>query len=1103
MRPAIIEGGANKLLGRHRVHKPLGHHMRHVVSILAVLLLGVTASVHAQGSFQPLPELSRAESWRAPADGVAVAALSNDVVTLAVGNLQANESRVVGLVKPVPLAGAGALNYWTCFAATQEEYGVSLAPLFADKDGKEIRPGKDDFLCSHIGVPNARRAGLWWYDSWPCDAKAAAFTGFAVQVTYAGGNVAKKPHIIYLKDFGLERTDYRAVPLYYMVGNYRDNFGDPSFNNMRAHTLTSENGGDDKPWLLLDNLLDQAKQGRPARVNLRYYVYDIRDRLVYAGKRDGLAAVSPTDFFVKLPVPITAEGTYNIKGKTFDADSGEYFTTDWVKLVILRGKEQALSPMPFPGLLAINADKPYGKLERTDRLEIVFQVGAVDPGAGPLELRYAVIPNSNWVPRWSAARPVTFDHTMPVTNAGALTVPYDQKRTVELVVAGLWRGERCLDREERLIGVANALDRTPEFTSRAQMPSLGAVTGPGKCWVNATILVEPGKDLYEVVARNMDELKKISTDLSFRLDSTGLEPMPGVYDWDAVTPYFDLAVKKGCRLLPYMDLKWPVNWTPLEFLTDDAGCVHRVDNLYCYMAGKYMYFNGTYSPGIHREFITQFARRYLNHAGLLGYYFENEHADTKWLAWPVSRSYHEARRKVFAAFVAARYASIENLNAAYGTGYASFSQVELPSVRQNARKAALADILLFRRQSTENAVLRDEVDAVRAVDPQRPIIVYGLSTAESDTFMRRLVAQGCMMANGGVHSTINVDYEYERPNSTPGLLYRMEPHDCWNYDPIKNGYDEMIFGMLGMGGRGLHFHFFLHPQTTFSYEKAMQPGQQTGYDKLVKHMPVMRELSSAEKQHDPVGILELYQNVFGGPWRDDVWALHRTLYARLHYSPRIAAPEIDPGYLKDSKIVFVVGDTVSARHLVFLKTYLEEGGHVVLTGNSGRYSFDQPDNQLLSLPSALGLAVAERGAHVAGVTMEHDLYAVGKGQVTLLRRSDIPIDAWMGMIPALLKWGSVTGRLADSADPDMQIHVLKSGNTFYLATTHRNEMGGPESWSGQVRWCGPLPEVRYQVTELMSGTKLGEFTPAQLAAGFDAGAYGNLQMKIFRIAAAP
>ena len=56
-----------------------------------------------------------------------------------------------------------------------------------------------------------------------------------------------------------------------------------------------------------------------------------------------------------------------------------------------------------------------------------------------------------------------------------------------------------------------------------------------------------------------------------------------------------------------------------------------------------------------------------------------------------------------------------------------------------------------------------------------------------------------MMANGGVHSNYETDVIYEAADAVPGLRFRMEPHAVWSYNPIPNGFDEMIFGMLATG----------------------------------------------------------------------------------------------------------------------------------------------------------------------------------------------------------------------------------------------------------------------------------------------------------------
>ncbi|HEY3379444.1 MAG TPA: hypothetical protein VGL77_18355, partial [Armatimonadota bacterium] len=133
----------------------------------------------------------------------------------------------------------------------------------------------------------------------------------------------------------------------------------------------------------------------------------------------------------------------------------------------------------------------------------------------------------------------------------------------------------------------------------------------------------------------------------------------------------------------------------------------------------------------------------------------------------------------------------------------------------------------------------------------------------------------------------------------------------------------------------------------------------------------------------------------------------------------------------------------------------------------------------------------------------HDLYTVGQGQVLVIRR---PMwnDHWYAMLPAIMEWSGIRERLCDSDDRYMQMHVLQHGAINYLVTTHRAHQqsgyDGPEQWSGKVRFTMALPAGSYRVTEMMSGQELGVATPAQLAAGFEVGAYSDLQMKIFKIA---
>ena len=582
--------------------------------------------------YEVVAALNRAESWQAPADGVTISDHEGQYLQLAVAGLKTGDTRRVLLRQPVALDdGVRSVNDWICFRAAPEEFGVSFAPVFADTAGKAIVGSKTELLSSHIGGGNGRKAGLWIDESRERDPKAVSLIGFDLEVYYVGSRASvDTPRTVYLRDIALERLDYAKTKLYYVVGNYRDNFDCTGFNGCRARALTEQTGASDLPWILLDNVLDQAKFHRPSRVRLDLFTYDIRDRLVYAQTIDDLPTVSPPDFFTKIPIPITEPGTYRIQGKSFDAATGEYFTTDWTKLIILKGAHQELNPVAERKGLAINPDAPYGVIERGQGIS--FRVGDMPARSGPLELRYSVLPYDPGIMGWEPCRTWKPDHTEIVTAHSIVLTPHQSMRTAELVVADLWRDGHRIDHEERPLGVRNGLPASRAGTRDARVPSLEDQAGVGHTWLNVQFHIHQGENVFDIVKRNVDEVKKLTPNLGFSIDLNRIEPMPGVYDWDYLTPIFDLAEQRGCRIIPYLALKWPVDWAPIEFQVDNTGCAHRVGTMWGYLVGKYLYPNGEHGPRIIHDFLQQLARRYRDHPGLGGYYLENEHIDTQWMA---------------------------------------------------------------------------------------------------------------------------------------------------------------------------------------------------------------------------------------------------------------------------------------------------------------------------------------------------------------------------------------------------------------------------------------------------------------------------------------
>jgi hypothetical protein len=377
-----------------------------------------------------------------------------------------------------------------------------------------------------------------------------------------------------------------------------------------------------------------------------------------------------------------------------------------------------------------------------------------------------------------------------------------------------------------------------------------------------------------------------------------------------------------------------------------------------------------------------------------------------------------------------------------------------------------------------------------------------------------------MLANGGIHSTQDYDSFYDRFNAVSGLRYRMEPHDMWNYMPVANGLDEMLYGMLGTGGRGLQTQVFLLGSQTFNYNNAMHPTNPTppypGLDKLTAAEPLLAELRDAEKLHDTVGILNLYPVGEYFRWADDIdrRALTTALYVCNHYTPVTVNPQGQLAQLNNCQVIFLTNMILDTAQRDYLVSFVQGGGKLVLDINSGQYGLNDPDSTTTHyLLNALGIDFFSTGSAVAGInasTYPHDAYTVGSGKVLMIRRPALSGPDWEAMIPSIMTWAGVTTRLANSTGTDnkyMQIRVLQKGNDYFLATTfHRYDFyTGPASLTtNHLCFTKSLPAGTYSVTELTTGTNYGTFTPAQLATGFDVGkTYQDLQWYVFKISLVP
>ncbi|MCL5408469.1 MAG: beta-galactosidase [Candidatus Omnitrophica bacterium] len=1103
------------------------------VFIITVLTVSINCMAFSFSQYQILHRLSIPDNWK-PAKYISLNHIAEkNILKISFTGVRVNTNLNFYLKKPLPLdTKVKSIDLWAYHPATEinQDTGFSLNAIFLDKTGKKIISGfqwDNTFIASHIGPPNVRESDIWKYLWCKPPKNAVKFIGFNINIFYIENvPVLTEKKSLFIKDIAFDRINYSKTKLYYVVLG-------PQATSSTSYALTEQSGGSNIPYVLLNDLIDPIKGTdpnqikfceRPSIINLCVSVYNASDTCVYSSIYKNIRINnSPEncapDFFKKILIPITAPGTYWITGRSYNAINDTYFTTDRVRLVIIKGNGPKPAKTENKDLLTINPEKPWDVLTRHDKKQIHFhiRISELPKEKGPFTIHYTLIPYSVWFPGFNETnRPVILNKTITVNKSGNITVPYKPKMDVEIVAAELWDGNKVIDREDRPIGIKNSINTNPKFTEKNKIPSLKNLT-KNTIWINTTCwpYTRFSSELYKELAENIDQLKKLTPNIGISFPITEFEPLPGVYNWSSLTPIFNLAAKYGCRIIPYMAEKYPFKWEPVEFWQRSDGCVSRSTILWGYGVGRELFFNGKYNPGNVKQFNQQFARRYLNNPGLGGYYFEDEHIDTRWIPpWPAS--YDSANHTRFCNYLKRKYKNISKLNTVYNTNYKNFSEVKIP-ISGNPmfpKKIMFVDWMSYQVWQVNKFIYTDQVKVVRDIDPKRPIIFY-LIAYPYYKFLKYLATHDCMIANGGVNSSSMSIFNNDKYYDVKGLFYRMEPISMWYYNSrssVSNypqaGFDSMIFGQITVGGRGLNFHIFMSP-SHFIYKDALKPDHGTGIDKIVQYLPIFKELRDARKLTDPVVLMNLYNSCdyFDGPFQWNTWPMFFALYNRLHYEPYVVWPGFPLNYMKKAKIVFVAGAIIDNQELEDIKNFLQKGGKVVLQNNAAKYSLENPDgNYTYYLFNALGINYKNpSGEHLKGVDIPYAIYNYGKGQIFHVK--NFCYD-WIKIIPVIMKWANFNEneRLFDSNNEFTMMHVLKKGNTYYLVTTYRVDdpmtgvVGPLQSKNIKLKFLKKLPKGKYKVTKIWNHENfIGIFTHTQLASGFNAEVYENHQMKIFKI----
>lgn len=415
-------------------------------------------------------------------------------------------------------------------------------------------------------------------------------------------------------------------------------------------------------------------------------------------------------------------------------------------------------------------------------------------------------------------------------------------------------------------------------------------------------------------------------ELEIQTSWADMEPLEGAYDFRAVDAVLDAAAEKGVGCLVTFAPLMPPEWMRSSFTENEDG--YRMGHcIYLFNGGRINVFNDPYVRGKALAFCEALIRHVRSHPALLGYFYIVEHGgDMPSRGW--FEGYDVHTRANFRTWLAARYGTVERLNAGWGTAFRSFAEVEPPhQLRPRAEDTPLrvrdwTDFKLARIEGLQFEV----ATLARSLDPTRVIMVYGSPTFGQGVFDYSKI--GVLTANGGCHS-LNHGYAYAALGEA-GLYQRMEESSCTSWTRCwPTQLDTSLFAMMHGGGLMTHMKMFWKSGAKMDDP---QVRDRDGFGRFRRFVPIEAELRGAERVWDPVAGWTSSRGCHGyGEWN---WAM-------VENSQLQARTSVTPAW-REAKIVFAspAERQLRRREIEDLKSYVENGGTLFMTCRTGGIVLD-------------------------------------------------------------------------------------------------------------------------------------------------------------------
>lgn len=491
-------------------------------------------------------------------------------------------------------------------------------------------------------------------------------------------------------------------------------------------------------------------------------------------------------------------------------------------------------------------------------------------------------------------------------------------------------------------------------------------------------------DILKRFESTLVESRQITQHVTFMIDLSNFEILPGVYDFRILDGVMNLAADHGFGVtvrLAHAETKAPYLWLPHTKTRDFDGSVIR--GHYIYKA--FSMADGSYMDVWVKAFRAMHAR-YQGHLGFEGYYLmmpngewilpeEIWHGKIADYSWGAERAFRKYLQEDLGL-------SLAQLNARWGSAHATWDDVSqpLPSWELGTApdlRPQWKDFSRF-KEKLQGLWCIELGSRVRAFDDQRIIISYGAPTDLITKDGAKPIDYG---HNGGNHNLKNEGKFVEAWDKGRGIGWITEPHHPHRWaaygDPANRGrvLDWSLFVMFAQaGGGGANLHVYYHPNPT--YDLAAHYAGDYAYDRFEHYKPVLRELHGMElislpKQvavfHDSSTIRTKHRTTFYGRTAD------MTRWFELLTQDSVPWETFDAASVASYKAIVAnpLDEVLSAHSIKTLDAAVRAGATLVTSAATGRYDADDPDARFpllkrLGIPAPTG-AFETRGENIEAV----------------------------------------------------------------------------------------------------------------------------------------